>query len=280
MMQLWYALWDILPIEMLHWDFMKNALLAVLLMAPLFGITSTMIVTGKMSFFSDALGHSAFTGIAIGAICGIAGPTWVAVVFSVFFALLFSYVRSRSHQAADTLIGVFSSTAVALGIFIATLGGGSFTKYNKYLIGDILSVTPAEIGMLGLTLLGVILFWVIAGNRLMLASVHPQLASSRGIQVEHLQTVFTVAVAVVVTLAISWVGLLILNSLMVLPAAASRNISRNMKQYTLYSVLFALIAGILGLVTSYCLGSSSGAAISLILALLFTVTFCFRKVRG
>lgn len=280
MMQLWYALWDILPIEMLHWDFMKNALLAVLLMAPLFGITSTMIVTGKMSFFSDALGHSAFTGIAIGAICGIAGPTWVAVVFSVFFALLFSYVRSRSHQAADTLIGVFSSTAVALGIFIATLGGGSFTKYNKYLIGDILSVTPAEIGMLGLTLLGVILFWVIAGNRLMLASVHPQLASSRGIQVEHLQTVFTVAVAVVVTLAISWVGLLILNSLMVLPAAASRNISRNMKQYTLYSVLFALIAGILGLVISYYLGSSAGAAISLILALLFAVTFCFRKVRG
>ena len=280
MMQLWYALWDILPIEMLHWDFMKNALLAVLLMAPLFGITSTMIVTGKMSFFSDALGHSAFTGIAIGAICGIAGPTWVAVVFSVFFALLFSYVRSRSHQAADTLIGVFSSTAVALGIFIATLGGGSFTKYNKYLIGDILSVTPAEIGMLGLTLLGVILFWVIAGNRLMLASVHPQLASSRGVQVEHLQTVFTVAVAVVVTLAISWVGLLILNSLMVLPAAASRNISRNMKQYTLYSVLFALIAGILGLVISYYLGSSAGAAISLILALLFAVTFCFRKVRG
>lgn len=280
MMQLWYALWDILPIEMLHWDFMKNALLAVLLMAPLFGITSTMIVTGKMSFFSDALGHSAFTGIAIGAICGIAGPTWVAVVFSVFFALLFSYVRSRSHQAADTLIGVFSSTAVALGIFIATLGGGSFTKYNKYLIGDILSVTSAEIGMLGLTLLGVILFWVIAGNRLMLASVHPQLASSRGVQVEHLQTVFTVAVAVVVTLAISWVGLLILNSLMVLPAAASRNISRNMKQYTLYSVLFALIAGILGLVISYYLGSSAGAAISLILALLFAVTFCFRKVRG
>ena len=279
-MRLWYYICNLIPLEMLHWEFMKNALLAILIMTPLFGLISTMIVTGKMSFFSDALGHSAFTGIAIGCICGIGNPTWVAIIFSIVFALLFSFVRSRSSHTADTLIGVFSSTAVALGIFIATLGGGSFTKYNKYLIGDILSVTPAEIGMLGLTLLGVILFWVIAGNRLMLASVHPQLASSRGIQVEHLQTVFTVAVAVVVTLAISWVGLLILNSLMVLPAAASRNISRNMKQYTLYSVLFALIAGILGLVTSYCLGSSAGAAISLILALLFTVTFCFRKVRG
>ena len=68
MMQLWYTLWDLLPIEMLHWDFMKNALLALLLLSPLFGLLSTMIVTGRMSFFSDALGHSAFTGIAVGAI--------------------------------------------------------------------------------------------------------------------------------------------------------------------------------------------------------------------
>ena len=152
-MALWYALCDALPLEMLHWNFMKNALLAILLMAPLFGLTSTMIVTGKMSFFSDALGHSAFTGIAIGALCGIAAPTWVAVIFSLVFALLFSFMRSRSNQTADTLIGVLSSTAVAIGIFVATIGGGSFTKYNKYLIGDILSVTPAEIGMLGIVLL-------------------------------------------------------------------------------------------------------------------------------
>ena len=147
-MSIWYALCDWLPIEMLHWDFMKNTFLAILLMAPLFGLMSTMIVTGRMSFFSDALGHSAFTGIAIGCICGAAAPAWVAVLFSAAFALLFSWVRSRSNQAADTLIGVFSSAAVALGIFIATMGGGSFTKYNKYLIGDILSVTPGEIGML------------------------------------------------------------------------------------------------------------------------------------
>ena len=134
-MNLWYTLWDMLPMEMFHWDFMKNALLALLLMSPLFGLLSTMIVTGRMSFFSDALGHSAFTGIAIGAIFGMAAPTGAAVCFSIAFALLFSYVRSRSNQAADTIIGVFSSAAVALGIFVATLGGGSFTKYNKYLIG-------------------------------------------------------------------------------------------------------------------------------------------------
>lgn len=279
-MSLWYAICDVLPFEMLHWDFMKNALLALLLMAPLFGLMSTMIVTGRMSFFSDALGHSAFTGIAIGAICGIAAPTLAAVIFSAAFALLFSFVRSRSNQAADTLIGVFSSTAVALGIFVATMGGGSFTKYNKYLIGDILSVTPAEIGMLALVLLAVVVFWVLCANRLTLTAIHPQLASSRGIPVGLSQTLFIVAIAVVVTMSISSVGLLILNSLLVLPAASARNISRNLRQYHGFSILFALLSGIGGLTLSYYLGCSAGAAISLILAAIFAVTFCLRKARA
>ena len=279
-MSVWYWICDALPIEMLHWDFMKNALLALILMAPLFGLMSTMIVTGRMSFFSDALGHSAFTGIAIGAICGLSAPTWAAVLFSVCFALIFSYVRSRSNQAADTLIGVFSSTAVALGIFVATLGGGSFTKYNKYLIGDILSVTPGEIGMLALVLLAVLVFWCLYANRLTLTAIHPQLASSRGISVGRAQTLFTIGIAVVVTLSISCVGLLILNSLMVLPGASARNISRNLRQYHGFSVAFALIAGIGGLTVSYYLGCSAGAAISLILAVIFGVTFALRKGRA
>lgn len=279
-MALWYKLLDLLPFEMFHWTFMKHAFLAVLLLAPLFGLLSTMIVTGKMSFFSDALGHSAFTGIAIGCICGVAAPTWVAVLFSVMFALLFSFVRSRSNQAADTLIGVFSSTAVALGIFIATLGGSSFTKYNRYLIGDVLSVTPAQIGILALVLLAVTVFWILFSNRMTLVSIHPQLASSRGIKTGHIQTLFTVAIAVVVTLAISWVGLLILNSLLVLPGASARNISRNLRQYHCISVGFALISSIGGLCVSYYLGASTGAAISLILALCFALSFCFRKAGG
>ena len=279
-MSIWYTICDILPIEMLRWDFMKNALLAILLMAPLFGLMSTMIVTGRMSFFSDALGHSAFTGIAIGCICGIAAPIWVAVIFSVVFALLFSYVRSRSNQAADTLIGVFSSAAVALGIFIATMGGGSFTKYNKYLIGDILSISPSEIGLLALTLVAVVIFWVVYSNRMTLANIHPALASSRGVPVALTQTIFTVAIAVVVTLSISSVGLLILNSLLVLPAASARNVAKNLKQYHLFSISFALAAGIFGLVASYFWGCSAGAAISLCLTLIFSVTFAFRKVRG
>lgn len=279
-MSIWYALLDALPFEIFHWNFMKNALLAVLIMAPLFGICSTMIVTGKMSFFSDALGHSAFTGIAIGCICGLADPTWMAVLFAIAFSELFSIVKSRSNQSADTVIGVFSSTAVALGIFIATLGGGSFTKYNRYLIGDLLSVTPNQIGLLAIVFATVLIFWFFLSNRLFLSAMHPQLASSRGIPVSILQGAFTSLIAVVVTLAISWVGLLIINSLLVLPGAAARNVSRNLKQYHLFSVVFALLSCVIGLILSYLLGASTGAAICLVLAVIFAVSFLLRKVWG
>ena len=278
-MTVWYQLCQLLPFEMLQWQFMQNALLAILIMSPLFGLMSTMIVTGKMSFFSDALGHSAFTGIAIGCICGLTQPTWAAVLFSVVFALLFSFVRSRSNQAADTIIGVFSSTAVALGIFIATLGGNSFSKYNTYLIGDILSVTPSQIKILAIVLLAMLIFWMLFSNRLTLTAIHPHLASSRGIPIRLSQAIFTTAIAVVVTLSISSVGLLILNSLLVLPAAAARNVAKNLRQYHLFSVLFALFAGIGGLTASYYLGSSAGAAISLLLAVIFAISFCLRKRR-
>ena len=277
-MSIWYALCDLLPFEMLQWDFMKNALLALLIMAPLFGLCSTMIVTGKMSFFSDALGHSAFTGIAIGSICGIAAPTWVAVLFAVVFSLLFSYVKNRSTQTADTIIGVFSSGAVALGIFVATFGGGSFTKYNKFLIGDILSVTPLEIGLLALVFIGIFVFWVLFNNQLTLSAVYPNLASSRGIPVKWIQTIFTTTIAIVVTLSISWVGLLILNSLLVLPGAAARNIAKNIKQYHIFSICNALIAGITGLTFSYVWGVSAGASIALVLTVLYGICFVFRKV--
>ena len=279
-MSFWYWLTDLLPFSFLSMTFMKNALLAVIVMAPLFGLLSTMIVTGKMSFFSDALGHSGFTGIAIGVLCGSAFPIWFAVVLAVAFSLLFSFVRARSSQSADTIIGVFSTTAVALGIFIATMGGGSFTKFNKYLIGDILSVTPQEIGLLALVLLGVVVLWVLASNRLALTAVHPQLASSRGISTAAYETLFTAVIAVVVTLGMSWVGLMVINSLLVLPAAASRNIARNLREYHLLSVLGALICSVAGLLTAYYLGCSAGATIALYLALYFAVTFCFRNTRA
>ena len=279
-MSLWYALVDLLPFEWAEAGsmfFMKNALLAVLVITPLFGILSTMVVHSRMSFFSDALGHSAFTGMAIGALCGFHEPTWAAVVFAVLFALLFNVVKRRSALAGDTVIGVFSSTAVALGIFLSTLGGRSFTRFNNLLIGDILSVEPAKAGLLALILLAVAGLWLASFNRLMLSAVHPALADSRGIRVFWQETVFSAVIAVVVTLSMTWVGLLVINSLLVLPAAAARNVARNMRQYHLFSLLGAIFAGIAGLMTSYYVGGSAGAAITLYLAVWFALTFAARK---
>ena len=262
-----------------QWGFMRNALLAVLVISPLFGLLSTMVVTSRMSFFSDALGHSAFTGIAIGTLCGLADPLWMAVLLAAAFALLFTYVRRKSNMASDTVIGVFSSTAVALGIFIATFGGGSFTQYNSLLIGDILSVEPSKIALLAVILLVVAVLWLVSFNRLMLSAIHPALADSRGVRVFWQEAVFSIAIAVVVTVSMTWVGLLVINSLLVLPAAAGRNVAKNMRQYHLASVLAALLAGLAGLMTSYYLGSSAGASITLYLAVWFAVTFLLRKRR-
>lgn len=276
MMNLWYQIVSLLPFEWAQPGtmlFMKNALLGVLALCPLLGLLSTHIVTGKMSFFSDALGHSAFTGIAIGSICGMAFPMGAAVGFSIIFSLLFTYVRRKSTLSGDTIIGVFSSTAVAVGILIATWGGGSFTKFNSYLIGDILSVTPVQIGLLALVLLAVVLLWYFCSNRLFLSVLHPNLANSRGIRVGLVQGLFTVVIAVVVTMALSWVGLLVINSLLVLPAASARNLAKNLRQYHLFSVLGALICGILGLMASYYWGCSTGAAVSLLLAVYFFLSF-------
>ena len=278
----WYWLLSWLPFEWAAPDtmlFMKNALLAVLVVTPLFGLLSTMVVESRMAFFSDALGHSAFTGMAIGALCGLAQPVGAAVLFSVVIALLFTLVRQKTHMASDTAISVFSSAAVALGIFLSTLGGQSFTKFNNLLIGDILSVAPGEIGLLALILLGLLVLWITSFNQMMLSSVHQALADSRGIRVVWKNFLFTAAIAVVVTITMTWVGLLVINALLVLPGAAARNVARNLPQYHLVSVLGGVVCGIGGLIVSYYLGPSTGASITLLLALWFFLTLLLKRTR-
>lgn len=281
-MNFWYWLLSWLPFEWAAPDtmlFMKNALLAVLVVTPLFGLLSTMVVESRMAFFSDALGHSGFTGMAIGALCGLAQPVGAAVLFSVVIALLFTLVRQKTHMASDTAISVFSSAAVALGIFLSTLGGQSFTKFNNLLIGDILSVAPGEIGLLALILLGLLVLWITSFNQMMLSSVHQALADSRGIRVVWKNFLFTAAIAVVVTITMTWVGLLVINALLVLPGAAARNVARNLPQYHLVSVLGGVVCGIGGLMVSYYLGTSTGASITLLLALWFFLTLLLKRTR-
>lgn len=255
---------------------MKNALLAVLLATPLFGIVGTMVVSNRMAFFSDSLGHGAFTGIAIGTMLGGIKPLAATVAFSIFFAAIITVIKNKSNAATDTIIGVFSSTAIALGLVIMS-HGGSFNKFSSYLIGDLLSIAPFEIILLFIVFIGVILLWLLIFNQILLISINPSLAASRGINTLLIEILFSAALAVIVTITIQWVGLLIINSLLVLPAAAARNVTINARQYHLVSVFLAMFSGVSGLILSYYWNTATGATIILVAAMLFFSTYAVRN---
>ena len=266
----------ILPFSWADYKFMKNALLAILIIAPLMGILGTMAVNNKMAFFSDALGHSALTGVALGVLLGIKNEIVSLVAFGVLLALIITRVKNKGNASSDTVISVFSSTAVALGLLVLSYGGG-FSKYSSFLVGDILSVTADEILFLGIALIAVLVIWSLIYNKLLLISINRELAASRGVKTLVYENIFVIVVAVVVMLSIKSVGILLINSLLILPAATARNISRNSRSYLCFSVLVSLICGVGGLITSFYLDTSAGATIVMALAVVFFVTYIIKK---
>ena len=274
-MEIIYSLLDRLPFEFLSSNFMKNALLAVLFSTILFGIIGTLAVDNKMAFFSDALGHSAMTGIALGVMLGVKHEMLALLAFGVLMALLITRLRTDG-PSADTVISVFSSTALALGLLLLSKNQ-SATKYSSYLVGDILSVTSSEVVMLFIAFVLVLVVWCLVYNKLLLISVNRTLAASRGVRVVLYENLFSVMVAVVVMLSIKWVGILLINSLLILPAASARNISRSVRQYHLFSVCFGVLSGVGGLIASWYLDTSSGATIVMIAAGIFFATYILRK---
>lgn len=261
---------------MFEYQYMQNAFWAIIIITPLFGLVGTMIVNNKLAFFSDALGHSALTGIAIGALLGVMNPTLSMVIFGIVFALLLNRIKDLQISSRDTIISVFSSTALALGLVILSYNG-NFTKFSNYLIGDILSIVPQEIFLLLGIAVVVLAFWYFLFNQLFAISMNSSLARSKGIKVRLIEDIFIVLVAVIVMFSIRWVGILIINSLLILPAASSRNISKNMRQYTFWTILFALFSGITGLVISYYALTATGPTIVLVSSIIFFITYLLRK---
>ena len=139
-MSLWFCLAGHLPCEWARYDFMQSALLALLLIGPLCALLGCMVVSNQMAFYSEAMGHAALTGIAVGAIAGLADPTGAMVVFGVVMALAITLVRRVSAVSTDTVIGVTMAFAVALGVVLLSRGGG-FARYSRYLVGDMLTIT-------------------------------------------------------------------------------------------------------------------------------------------
>lgn len=257
--------------DFLNYGFMRNALLAILIITPLFGILGTMIVNNRMAFFSDALGHSALTGMAIGVLLGFAGTDLPMLLFAILFALLLTYMKRKSTASTDTVISVFSSLGTAIGLVILSRGG-NFSKYSALLVGDILSISGKEILYLLGALLITAVFWLVLFNKLHAVSVNQSLARSKGIPVRLIEDLFAVLIAVIVMLSIRWVGILIINALLILPAAASANISSNMREYHLFSVILSMASGLLGLVLSYYLNAAAGPTIVIVSAVFFLAT--------
>ncbi len=270
----------ILPFEFLNYTFMKNAFIAILFATPIFAILGTMIVNNKMAFFSDSLGHSAICGIAIGTLFGITNTNISMIIFACLFAIALNIVKHKVTYGADTIISVFSSIAIALGLAILT-AKGSFNQYSNILVGDILSINWNEIVYLFLTFVIVLIVWYYMFNKIHAISINTSLAKSKKINVMLVDDIFVILIAIVVMVSIRWVGILLINSLLIIPAASSRNVAKNMRQYHLIAVLISMFSGLTGLITSYYYNIPTGPMIVIITGIIYFITFGLKnKIKG
>ena len=266
----------ILPLEAYQYNFMIRALLAVILLTPALGLLGTMAVNHQMAFFSDGLGHSAMLGIGLGIVLGLKSDLTAMLIFGVVWAILICVIKQSGAATTDTIISVFSSTSIAGGLLLLSRSD----KLSKsLLIGDILAVMPEDLLYLLILLAGVIALWILLYNPLLMTSVDPFLARSRGIRTRLIECVFVVAVAVAVMISIHWVGMMLINALLILPAAAGRNIARTSRQHAAYTVLIALFSGIAGLTVTFYLDASAGASIVLVSAVLYAASLIVRNAR-
>ena len=158
------------------------------------------------------------------------------------------------------------------------LHGGNFNKYSSYLVGDILSISTAEIVYLLIAFIAVGVFWYFTFNKLNVLSINQTLAKSRGVNTKLIDNIFVVLIAVIVMISIRWIGILLINSLLILPAASSRNIAKSMRSYHLFSVIFSVFSGIAGLIISYYYNIPTGPMIVIISGIIYFITFGLKRL--
>jgi zinc transport system permease protein len=250
------------PASYFGFGFMLRAFLGVVLVSLLCGIISSLVVSNRMAFFSDALAHCAFAGVALGWILYFVeyvadddGILVVMIVFGMLVGLLIAYVREQTSLANDTVIGVFFAGAMGLGAVLLKaisrirMGGSRFSPEN-FLFGDILTVTGKDLLYLFLLLAGTMAFLCWMYNRLVFISFNPSLARSRNFPVRLANYLFIILLALVVNICLKIVGALLINALLVLPGATAANISRNLRQFFWLSAAVAVAAGVGGVILS------------------------------
>ena len=278
-MNAWHHLISSLPFEWTQFAFMRTALLAILIVSPLFALMGTLVVNNRMAFFSDAIGHASLTGVGLGVLLGLANPLWALVAFALILGVCIITLQRFTRATMDAVISLSMSFSIALGVVLLSRGG-NFNKFSHYLIGDLLSITPGEVRQLLLTSLLVGGALLLGYNRILLIGINESLARSRGMSAWWTQMLFCAAIVMVVTMNLSWVGILIVNSMLIVPAAGARNIARNAGQYVLYAVGIALFSGVVGLIASFYANTATGATIVLVSMGCFAVTLVLKAARS
>ncbi len=234
-----------------------RALLAILLLSVICGTVGALVVGNRMAFLSDALAHCAFAGVTVGLLLSFAGnfveqqdwmiPT-VMVSFGILVGLAIAFVRENTSLASDTIIGVFFAFAVGLGVMMmGALRRNTYLTPESFLFGSILATEESDIIVLmGLMIANVVVIGF-SYNAIVFASFNPSLARSRGIRVRLCNYVLIVLLALIVNLCIKVVGALLINALLVVPAAAAANIARSSRSMFWWTVAVTLSAGLLGL---------------------------------
>ncbi|MDR2308510.1 MAG: metal ABC transporter permease [Paucimonas sp.] len=270
--------------EALAYGFVVNALLAGLMIGPVLGGLGTLVVVKRFAFFSEAVGHAALTGVAIGILLGepYTGPYGSLFGYCLLFGLLLNFLRNRTGLSPDTLIGVFLSVSLALGASLLLMLAGKINVHilENVLFGSVLTVSAQDLLVLGVVALLVPGLALPLYNRIMLASFNPQLAAVRGVAVKTLDYLFVVLVTLVTVAAVKVIGAILVGALLVIPAAAARLVSQSLKGFFCLAVLIATLSTLLGILLPimFDLPVPSGAAIILVAGLCFALAALARAL--
>ncbi|QKL01719.1 iron chelate uptake ABC transporter family permease subunit [Pseudomonas sp. NY5710] len=270
--------------EALAYGFVVNALLAGLMIGPVLGGLGTLVVVKRFAFFSEAVGHAALTGVAIGILLGepYTGPYGSLFGYCLLFGILLNFLRNRTGLSPDTLIGVFLSVSLALGASLLLMLAGKINVHilENVLFGSVLTVSGQDLVVLGIVAVLVLALALPLYNRIMLASFNPQLAAVRGVAVKTLDYLFVVLVTLVTVAAVKVIGAILVGALLVIPAAAARLVSQSLKGFFFLSVLIASISALFGILLPivFDLPVPSGAAIILVAGLCFALAALARTL--
>ncbi len=257
-------------IELLDYDFMRRALLAAVftgLAAPAIG---TYLVQRRLSLLGDGLGHVALTGVALGLLTGIA-PLLTAVVIAVLGALLIELLRARGRTSGDVALAMLFYGGIAGGVLLAGLAGENAAGLNRYLFGSITTVSSADLVLVGI--LGAIVVALAVGLRPQLFAVCQDEEHARvsGVPVWLLSALISILAAVTITLAMRTVGLLLVSALMVVPVAASQQVTRSFRATHLSAMGIGLAVALGGVVSSYEIETQPGPTIVILAIAVFAV---------